>query len=225
MNLDGVEQILDASNPNKLRVAATFAPNAAGCHDVAFHVSKKKKIAACVGFGESQIWDVSDPLEPEVLAHIPNPFNQLNHSAAFTDDGKFMVIGDETVANECVGGPTGAQFIYDVGDPSFPVLRGFFGTSHGSQPAGWLGDPSAYCSSHLFNFISGTHTLVSSWYGAGMTVVDWSDPADPVELAFFSGTGEDQTDYWAAYWYEGRIYASDRVNGLDVFAVRGLSEK
>lgn len=226
-NGDAAEQIIDVSKPRKPKIVATFTPNPNGCHDVSFYISKKTKIAACVGLGESQIWDVSDPLDPEILAHIPNPFNQFNHSAAFTDDGKFMVIGDEALAgNECAGGPTGAQFIYDISDPSSPQLRGYFGTTHGPLPAGSPDvNRNTWCSSHLFNFIPGTHTLVSSWYAAGMTVVDWSDPAAPEEVAFFSGTDEDQTNYWSAYWYRGRIYANDRVKGLDVFEVKGLREK
>lgn len=225
-NGGGIEQILDVGNPRKPEVAATFTPQRIGCHDIAFYISKDKKIAACPGGGETQIWDVSDPLAPVTIAHIPNPFNQFNHSAAFTHDGNYMVIGDEALAgNECVGGPTGAQFIYDVSTPQVPILMGYFGTTHAPLPAGSPDvDRNTWCSSHLFNFIPGTYTLVSSWYAGGMTVVDWSNPSAPEEIAHYLGTGEDITNYWSAYWYDGRIYANDRVKGLDVFEVKGLKE-
>ena len=39
------------------------------------------------------------------------------------------------------------------------------------------------------------------------------------------GTGEDITNYWSAYWYDGKIWANDRVKGLDVFTVKGLKEE
>ena len=226
-NGGGVEQIIDASNPSKPEVVATYTPQQIGCHDVTFHISKDKKIAVCAGAGESQIWDVSDPLAPKTIARIPNPFNQFNHSAQISDDGNLLVIGEEAiVANECSGGPTGALFAYDITNPSLPIPQGYFGIDRGQLPAGSSNvDRDTWCTSHLFNFIPGTRTLVSSWYASGMNVIDFSNPSAPEEIAYYMGTGEDITNYWSAYWYDGRIYANDRVDGLDVFEVKGLKEK
>ena len=226
-NGGGVEQIIDASNPSKPKVAATFKPNDAGCHDLEFYISKDKKIAVCAGVGESQIWDVSDPLKPVTIAHIPNPANQFNHSAAVSHDGKLLIIGDEAIGgSECVGGPTGALFAYDITDPSLPIPQGYFGIDRGPLPVGSSNvDRNTWCSAHLFNFVPGTYTLVTSWYAAGMNVVDFSNPTVPTEIAHYMGTGDDITNYWSAYWYDGRIYANDRVKGLDVFEVEGLGEK
>ena len=57
-----------------------------------------------------------------------------------------------------------------------------------------------------------------------MNVVSWEDPMFPVEEAYYFGTGDDTANYWSAYWFDGRIYATDRVKGLDVFEVKGLEE-
>ncbi len=66
---------------------------------------------------------------------------------------------------------------------------------------------------------------MSSWYAGGMNVIDFTNPSQPVEIAHYMGTGDDITNYWSAYWYDGRIWANDRGNGaLDVFEVEGLKE-
>jgi hypothetical protein len=225
-NGGAVEQIIDVSNPAKPEIAATFKPNNSGCHDLSFYFDKDTKIAACPGEGEAQIWDVSDPLAPVTIGRIVQPFNQFNHSAEFTHDGKYMVLGEEAiVGNDCVGGPTGALWIYDMADPTLPVPLGYYGIDRGPLPVGSSNyNRNTWCTSHLFNFIPGTYTLVTSWYAAGMNVIDWSDPSAPVEVAHYMGTGEDITNYWSAYWYDGRIWANDRVKGLDVFEVKGLKE-
>jgi len=226
-NGGGTEQIIDASNPAKPEVAATFTPQKAGCHDLEFYIGKDKKIAVCAGAGETQIWDVSDPLAPVTIAHIPNPANQFNHSAAISHDGNLLIVGDEAIAgSECVGGPSGALFSYDITNPTLPILKGYFGIDRGPLPAGSSNvDRNTWCSSHLFNFVPGTYTLVSSWYAAGMNVIDFSNPTTPKEIAHYMGEGDDITNYWSAYWFDGRIYANDRVKGLDVFEVKGLAEK
>jgi hypothetical protein len=106
-----------------------------------------------------------------------------------------------------------------------PLLIGHFGPQRGTQPAGSSNvDRNTWCSAHLFNFVPGTYTLVSSWYVGGMNVIDFSNPSSPQEIAHYMGTGDDLTNYWSAYWYDGRIWANDRVKGLDVFTVKGLKE-
>ncbi len=224
-NGGGVEQILDVSNPNKPEVAATFTPNPAGCHDLSFHISKDKKLAACAGAGETQIWDVSDPLAPQTIGHLPNPFMFFQHSAYFSHDGNLLVVTDENFgALECSGGPTGALHVWDVSNPSAPIYQSFFGIDRG--PAVWatgVNDRSTWCTSHNGNFIPGTNTLVMSWYAAGMNVIDLSDPTSPQEIAHYMAE-DGKSNYWSAYWYDGRIYANDRVDGLDVFEIRGLKE-
>ncbi|MEA2435050.1 MAG: hypothetical protein QOG54_2507 [Actinomycetota bacterium] len=233
-NGNGIEQIIDVSDPAKPKVAATFTPQRIGCHDLSFYFNKDEKLAICAGGGEAEVWDVSDPLVPVAIGHVAVPA-QFPHSVAFTPDGKYFVIGDEAVSvNDCVGGPTGSLWVYDFAVREAPLLVGHFGPQRGVYPAGSgelpdnpvLGPPRySWCTAHLFNFVPGTYTMVASWYGGGVNVIDFSDPTMPTEIAHYMGTGDDYTNYWSAYWYDGRIWANDRyTGGLDVFEVKGLKE-
>ena len=225
-NVRGVESIVDVSNPMKPEVAASYTPVANSCHDLSFHITKEQKLAFCPGSSGTEIWNVSDPLAPVFLSKTMSPATQYSHSAIPSHDGKYLVVGDEAVgASDCVGGPTGALWVYDISVPQAPLLVGHWGSQRGPLPAGSSNyDRNTWCSAHLFNFIPGTYTLVGSWYVGGMSVIDFSDPTQPTEIAHYMGTGEDLTNYWSAYWYDGRIWANDRVKGLDVFTVKGLKE-
>lgn len=224
-NGGGVQQIIDVSDPKKPEVAATFRPTPSGCHDFSFLFTKDAKLGFCPGFQSTTIFDVSDPLAPVMLSAIPNPTQFFQHSAVATFDGKYLVVGDENfVAHECAGGPTGAIWIYDITNPSAPKPAGYYGIDRG--PTVWGTQPHGrgqWCTAHNYNFIPGTYTLVMSWYASGMNVLDISDPANVKEIAHYMEP-DGKSNYWSAYWYGGRIWASDRVDGLDVFEVKGLKE-
>jgi hypothetical protein len=64
--------------------------------------------------------------------------------------------------------------------------------------------------------------MVQGWYQGGISVFDWTDPARPVEIAYFDRGPMDSTRLrsagsWSAYWYNGYIYSSEIARGLDVF--------
>ena len=67
----------------------------------------------------------------------------------------------------------------------------------------------------------GRDIFVQSWYQGGISVVDITDPAHPVEIAFFD-RGPSVADklgdggHWSSYWYNGHIYGSEILRGLDV---------
>jgi hypothetical protein len=225
-NSDGIEQIIDVSDPNEPKVAATYGPAdggpAAGCHDVTFFIKDDTKVAICAGLREVQIWDVTNPVEPVTIGRIQNPSFFLNHSSDVSDDGKLLVVSDETEAQTCTGeNPDGAMWVYDFTNPAQPAPIGYYKIDRGQAPVG--SRRADWCTSHNFNFVPGTHAIVASWYASGMNVVDFGeDGSSPREVAHYFGTGEDVANYWSAYWYRGKIYATDRVRGLDVFKVDGL---
>ena len=220
-NVDGTEQIIDVSDPSKPEVVASYANRANACHDLTFYFDEDKKLAFCPGSDRTEIWDVSDALAPNPIGEIVNPSISYHHSAVATHDGKYLVIGDEnTFADECEGGTTGALWVYDIEDPTVPQPVSYFGIGRGQAPGSAGSDRNSYCTAHLYNFVPGTYVMVASWYAAGLNVIDFSDPANPVELAHFMGSGDDYANYWSAYWHQGRIYANDRTRGLDVFRVR-----
>ncbi len=63
--------------------------------------------------------------------------------------------------------------------------------------------------------------MVQAWYQGGVSVFDFTDPANPVELAYFD-RGPLSLEkpvlggFWSAYRYDGRIIGSDITKGLDV---------
>ena len=51
---------------------------------------------------------------------------------------------------------------------------------------------------------------------------DFTDPANPVEIAFFDRGPLSASElmlggYWSAYWYNGHIYGAEIARGLDIF--------
>ena len=206
------------SNPTAAKVVSTpSVGQTIGCHDVTVFLERKIAGAGCIS--ESQIWDIADPVHPRILSHIYNPAINIHHSSGFAWDGKTMVLGDELGGAEvtpgCLGpqqAPVGALWFYDVSDPTAPALRGSFRVPQ--QHA------SVQCTAHDFDVIplpSGKDILVSAWYEGGTTLVDFTDPTNPTQLAYYVKSG---TNYWSSYWYNGYVYANAFVpGGLDVYRV------
>lgn len=216
------EQILDASDPKNLKVVSTFEPNPAGCHDIAFAraADRDRMLGFCAGGGEVTIWDVTNPKQPSVIAHGFTP-SFFPHAAMPTPDGKYLVMTDEAfVAHDCVGGPTGSAWVYNIENPELPLLVGHWGPQRGDAPVGTIA--SAWCTAHNLNFVGDTYQAVISWYTGGTSVVDFSDPLQPKEIAYFRADG---TNSWSSYWHDGLIYVNDLGRGIDILQVKGLKAK
>ena len=72
--------------------------------------------------------------------------------------------------------------------------------------------------------VPGRDIFVQAWYQGGISVIDFTDSAKPVEIAYFDrGPVDDEHlvlgGYWSAYWYQGRIYGTEIVRGIDVLAL------
>jgi hypothetical protein len=72
--------------------------------------------------------------------------------------------------------------------------------------------------------VPGRDIFVQAWYQGGISVIDFTDSANPVEIAYFDRGPLDAEDlifggYWSTYWYHGRIYGTETVRGLDVLAL------
>src|SRR6266404_4390728 len=70
--------------------------------------------------------------------------------------------------------------------------------------------------------VPGRDIEVQAWYQGGISVMDFTDAAHPFEIAYFDRGPVDPNSLvlggdWSAYWYNGRIYASEIARGLDVF--------
>jgi hypothetical protein len=61
-------------------------------------------------------------------------------------------------------------------------------------------------------------SVATDSYTGGTTVADLTDPANPVELAFYKVAGPPASNAWSSYWHNGFVYANDIVRGFDVFS-------
>lgn len=226
----GVTSIVDVSNPAAPKVAATFTPSAAGCHDLQFLRTATRSLAFCASgaAGEVQTWDVSDPLKPTIVGRIVNPAIQFPHNALPSPDGKLLVINDEAfAAHECATGSSiaGSLWVYDITDPTMPLLAGRVAppvAPGASAPVNAAGGTEKWCTAHNYNFVPGTRTLVSAWFTGGTTVEDLTNPLTPVRVAQYQPEG---VDAYTAHWYAGRIYIADMKRGLEAITVDGIAEK
>jgi hypothetical protein len=208
---------------------------AIGCHDVTFFLQRELAAAACLT--ESQIWDISDPKNPEVLSHFADPRINIHHSTVFSNDGRTVVVGDELGGAAASPGcfsdadTYGGLFFYDVGGEKAraPELVGTY-----KLPQQVV---SEFCTAHLFNVVprrDSRDVLVSSWYAGATSVIDFTDPSNPQQIAYYIPSDPVSPDEqpteaaaWASYWYRGHIYSnnfdedvnsiSKRSRGLDVF--------
>ena len=84
------------------------------------------------------------------------------------------------------------------------------------------------CTWHNYNVVptSKGYVLVSSNYQSGISVVDFSDPANAKEIAYADPApledpnppvGLESGGDWSSYWYDGRIYESDMTRGLIIW--------
>lgn len=212
-----VETVVDVADPRRPRVVARF-DTTIGCHDLTLDIRPDRRLGFCSGPGETQVWDVADPLAPRVIARIVNPLHPFQHSSAVSSDGKVLFVGTETLANDCAGGPTGALVVYDISDPTRPLMTGWYGAQRGAVPVyNAATDPmfEQICAPHQFNVIPGTRTVVSGNGSGGVNVVDFSNPSAPKEIAYLTSP---EREYFAAYWHAGRIYAN-AVHSFDVLAL------
>jgi hypothetical protein len=72
--------------------------------------------------------------------------------------------------------------------------------------------------------VPGRDIFVQSWYQGGISVVDFTDSANPVEIAYFDRGPIHEKElvlggFWSSYWYHGRIYGTEIARGLDVLAL------
>jgi hypothetical protein len=187
------------------------------CHDIS--VFKELNLAAGACMSEAQLWDISDPLNPELLWRFDDPAVDpgkvdLWHSAAFSWDGSIVAFGDES-------GGGGQPRCIDPTDDQGRIW--FLDVASGELLANYKIPRSeeGTCTMHNFNFIPlrGRNVLVSAAYTGGTSVVDvdkliaTQDEAAS-EVGFYKPHGGSA---WSSYWYNGFIYANDILRGVDTF--------
>ena len=189
------------------------------CHDITVFPEIGLAAGACSGNGI--LLDVSDPVNPVRLDEVTDPGFAYWHSATFNNDGTKVIFTDEWgggMRPRCRSTDPkewGADAIFDIVDDKLQ-FRSYFK----------LGAPQTEfenCVAHNGSLVPvpGRDIMVQAWYQGGVSVFDFTDSANPVEIAFFDRGPIDGTQlimggHWSAYWYRGYIYGTEIARGLDV---------
>ena len=189
------------------------------CHDITVYPALGLAGGACSGNGI--LLDISDPANPVRIDEVLDENFAYWHSATFSNDGRKVIFTDEW------GGGTqprcratdrpewGANAIFERVDGKLRFA------SYYKLPAPQAASENCVAHNGSLIPVPGRDIMVQSWYQGGISVFDFTDPAKPVEIAFFDrGPVSDTTlhlaGHWSAYWYNGLIYGSEIARGLDI---------
>ena len=190
------------------------------CHDITVYSAIGLAAGACSGNGI--LIDIKDPANPKRLDAVNDPNYAYWHSASFSNDGKKVVFTDEW------GGGLGARC--RANDPNKWGADAIFRLednklkfeSYYKLPAAQADSENCVAHNGSLVPVPGRDIEVQAWYQGGVSVVDFTDPEHPAEIAYFD-RGPIYPNmlvlggHWSAYWYNGRIYASEIARGLDIF--------
>lgn len=189
------------------------------CHDITVFPALNLAAGACSGNGI--LLDISDPMQPTRIDEVSDPGFAYWHSATFNNDGTKVLFTDEW------GG--GTQPRCRASDPKTWGANAFYELKDGK-----LSFESYYkidapqsdqenCVAHNGSVVPvpGRDIFVQAWYQGGMSVIDFTDTANPTEIAYFDrGPIHEERmvvgGYWSTYWYNGMIYGTEILRGVDV---------
>lgn len=228
----------DAKIVNAPRVFADSAGNVAGlwkggthgegtqetattdqCHDITTYPALGLAAGACSGNGI--LLDIRNPAAPRRIGEVSDPNFAYWHSATFGNDGNRLLFTDEW------GGGVGAR-CRATDKPTWGANATFtLSKDRKLRPAGYFKLPAAQeatenCVAHNGSLIPvpGRDLMVQAWYQGGISVLDFTNPHNPKEIAYFDrGPLGDKLmlgGFWSAYWYNGYIYGSEIARGFDV---------
>ena len=192
------------------------------CHDITVFPTLNLAAGACSGNGI--LFDISEPRSPQRLDVATDTGFAYWHSATFNNDGTKVLFTDEW------GGGSrprcraydplnwGADAIYDIVDGKL-VFQ-----SHFKMPAPQSETENCVAHNGSIVPVPGRDIFVQAWYQGGLSVIDFTDSGNPIEIAYFDRGPIDDKDlvtggYWSTYWYQGRIYGTEIIRGIDVFAL------
>jgi hypothetical protein len=190
------------------------------CHDITVYSALGLAAGACSGNGI--LLDIKDPANPKRLDAVNDQNYAYWHSASFSNDGKKVLFTDEW------GGGLGARCratdpIQWGADAIFNLENNKLKfASYYKMPAAQTGTENCVAHNGSLLPIPGRDIEVQAWYQGGISVVDFTDATHPKEIAYFDrgpifANMLTLGGHWSAYWYNGRIYASEIARGLDIF--------
>ena len=165
----------------------------------------------CIGSNETalSIADVTDKDAPVALAALDYPSVAYAHQGWLTEDHRYFYMNDE--GDEPQGLVEGTRtLVWDVADLDEPVLvKEYIAETPDT-------DHNLYILGDL---------MYQSNYGAGLRILDISNPVDPVEIAYFDTTPYEGGASWSNYPYfeSGIVVVTSTGDGL--FLVRNTARR
>jgi hypothetical protein len=181
-------------------------------------------LAAGACSGNGILLDITDPANPVRIDEVIDTNFAYWHSATFSNDGRSIIFTDEWgggVAPRCRATDLpqwGANAIFTVKDRKMSLV------SYYKIPAAQTAQENCVAHNGSLVPVPGRDIKVQAWYQGGISVFDFTDAANPKELAYFDrGPMSDSALYtsgfWSAYWYNGHVYGSEIGRGLDILAL------
>ncbi len=210
---DREQQLADGSGPGP-------RPGPTQCHDITVYPEVGLAGGACGGYGF--LIDISDPVNPVRIGAASDQNFSYWHSATFNNDATKILFSDEWGGG---GQPKcratdprewGANAIFTLESRQMD-FQGYYKLSAAQTP-------EENCVAHNGSLIPipGRDVMVQAWYQGGISVFDWTDAGNPVEIAFHDRgpVNPDRMQMggsWSVYWYNGVMVSSEIARGLDIF--------
>ena len=209
-----VDRMIGAQNSSGPR------PGPTQCHDITVYPALGLAGGACEGYGF--LLDISNVTNPVRIDQVADSNFAYWHSATFNNDGTAILFSDEWGGG---GGPKcrasdpkewGADAIFTIENRKMKFKSYYKMMAPQTQ--------FENCVAHNGSLIPipGRDVMIQSWYQGGVSVFDWTDPANPKEIAFHDRGPTDSTRMggggsWSVYWYNGAMYSSEIARGFDAF--------
>jgi hypothetical protein len=195
-------------------------PGPVQCHDITVYPEIGLAGGACAGYG--LLLDIRDPVHPKRVAAVSDSNFAYWHSATFSNDGRKILFTDEWgggLQARCRATDPrmwGADAMFERQADNSLTFEGYY-----KLPAPQTAQENCVAHNGSLIPVPGRDIFVQAWYQGGISVIDWTDPAHPKEIAFFDRGPMDATKLvgagsWSAYWYNGHIYSSEIARGLDI---------
>jgi LVIVD repeat-containing protein len=190
------------------------------CHDITLYPEIGLGGGACAGYG--LLLDIRDPAHPERIGAASDSNFSYWHSATFNNAGSKVLFSDEWgggMQPKCrrTDKPEwGADAIFTISNRKMDFQNYY------KLPAPQTSEENCVAHNGSLIPIPGRDVMVQAWYQGGLSMFDWTDPKHPKEIAYFDRGPWDPAKlelggYWSTYWYNGHIYGSEILRGLDVF--------
>ena len=195
-------------------------PGPTQCHDITVYPAIGLAGGACGGYG--LLLDITDPANPFRLAAVADSNFSYWHSATFSNDGSKVMFTDEWGGG---GGPKcraddpmewGADAVFTIEDGEM-VFQSYY-----KMPAAQTRLENCVAHNGSLIPVPGRDIMIQGWYQGGISLFDWTDPKNPVEIAYhdrgpFNAERMVSAGSWSVYWYNGLIVNSEIKRGLDIF--------